>query len=160
VNQSERISDRAVSIDRTIEEAVTIGQANKRTMELVQNWCAHARVEPRGGIGMVEQSTGLPIGMRAMTCPYAKAAGFAAMDLAAVALDFYDRNCVGCTDRRPVRMPNLSELVAERDKEREQHEAAVERFRLDQASKLVERRQKQKIGKSPQTSHDWEFTKL
>jgi hypothetical protein len=50
--------------DRRIQEAIEIGQANKRTVELVQNWCAHVRIERFGGVGLVEQQTGLPIGMR------------------------------------------------------------------------------------------------
>jgi hypothetical protein len=37
------------------------------------------------------------------------------MDLKFIALDFHDRNCLGCLHRKPVRLPNLSELVHERD---------------------------------------------
>lgn len=131
-----------MSIDQKIQEAVARGEANKRILELAQNWCMHLRVELRGGVGMVEIQTGLPIGMRAITCPYARADGIAAMDLKAVALDFYDRNCVGCLDRKPVRMPNLSELIAERDKATKQQEAENVRFRTEQAQQLAERRRK------------------
>ena len=50
----------------------------------------------------------------------------AAWDLADTAIDFYDRNCVDCKFRRPVGLPNISGLVAERDKQtkvREQEQA-------------------------------------
>jgi hypothetical protein len=59
--------------------------------------------------------SGLPIGPRSLTCPHASASGFSGMDLKFIAFDFYDRNCVGCAHRKPVRRPNLSELVHERD---------------------------------------------
>jgi hypothetical protein len=32
------------------------------------------------------------------------------MALESIALDFYDRNCIGCTKRVPVRLPNLSHI--------------------------------------------------
>src|SRR5580704_14346399 len=96
-----------------------IGQANKAIIELAQNWCAHLSVEKFGGTGIVEVETGLPIGMRRFKCPYASAAGMAGMDLGHVVLDFYDRNCAGCQQRLPVRLPNLSQLVSDRDRFRE-----------------------------------------
>jgi hypothetical protein len=37
------------------------------------------------------------------------------MHMSINALHFYDRNCVACTERQPVRLPNLTQLVAERD---------------------------------------------
>ncbi len=101
-----------MNTDRGIQRAISIGEANKRVTELAQNWCAHLRVELRGGVGIVEQMTGLPIGMRAITCEYARARGIAGMDLEHVAIDFYERNCIGCQDRRPVRLPNLLELAS------------------------------------------------
>lgn len=45
-------------MDREIERAVAIGEANKRVLELAQNWCAHLSVELRGGVGIIEQMTG------------------------------------------------------------------------------------------------------
>jgi len=105
-----------VDTDRQVQRAITIGEANKRVLELVQNWCAHVTVEKEGWGGLVEQMSGLPIGPRSVTCPHASATGFSGMDLKFIALDFYDRNCVGCAHRKPVRLPNLlSELVHERD---------------------------------------------
>jgi hypothetical protein len=106
--------------DRKIQEAIEIGQANKKTVELVQNWCAHVEIERVGGMGLVEAQTGLPIGMRGLNCPHAKDRGMSAMDLEAVALDFYDRNCAGCKNRQPVRLPNFSEIVGRRDERRAQ----------------------------------------
>src|SRR5208337_5423873 len=112
-----------VRTEKHIEKAIAIGEANKRIIELAQNWCAHLCVEHRCGVGMVEASTGLPIGMRALTCPYARSPGFAGMDLEFVALDFYDRNCATCSQRKPVGPPNLMELVGKRDRDRTRREA-------------------------------------
>jgi hypothetical protein len=131
-----------MSTDQKIQETIALGQANKRVLELAQNWCLHLRAELRGGIGMVEMATKLPIGMRAITCPYARADGLAGMDLKAIALDFYDRNCVGCLDRKPGRFPNLSELVTERDEAAKRYEADRTRFSAEQARKLAERRRR------------------
>src|SRR5262245_44341569 len=104
-----------MTIDDSVQKAIRIGQRNKEIIELSQNWCAHLRVHLYGGLGLVEIETGLPIGMRSFQCPYASAAGFAGMNLEDVALDFHDRNCIGCKDRLPVRFPNLSSLVGDRD---------------------------------------------
>lgn len=103
-------------MDDGIERAFQIGEANAKIIELARNWCAHLEVEKSGGTGIVEAQTGLPIGMRSFKCVHASAAGFAGMALESIALDFYDRNCIGCTKRIPVRLPNLSQLVAEREK--------------------------------------------
>jgi hypothetical protein len=102
-------------MDDSIQKAIRIGERNKEIIELAQNWCGHLEVRQSGGVGLVEIETRLPIGMRSFQCPYASAAGLAGMNLEVVALDFYDRNCVGCKDRLPVRFPNLSSLVGERD---------------------------------------------
>jgi hypothetical protein len=104
-----------MTMDDSIEKAIRIGERNKGIIELAHNWCAHLEVRQAGGVGLVEIQTGLPIGMRSFKCPHASAGGLAGMNLEVVALDFYDRNCVGCKERRPVRLPNLSSLVGERD---------------------------------------------
>jgi hypothetical protein len=93
-----------------------MGEANKHTLELVRNWCANLVVDKHGGGGLIEQFTALPIGPRSLSCPHAAASGFAGSDLKSIAVDFYERNCVGCAYRKPVGLPNLSSLFYERDK--------------------------------------------
>jgi hypothetical protein len=120
--------------DPNTQSAINTGVANKRIIELVQNWCAHVTCETYGGTGLVEIQTGLPIGMRRLRCPHASAAGMAGMQLDVVALDFYDQNCSTCQKRQPVRLPNLSELVHERDRNQAQqaeaNSRAVEQYTL------------------------------
>ena len=104
--------------DQRIQHAIEAGEHNRSTAELVRNWCAHARIEKFGGIGIIEAQTGLPIGHHSVKCDHASEAGMAAWDLAEAALDFHDRNCIDCKLRKPVGFPNLSSLVQERDSHR------------------------------------------
>ena len=131
-----------MNADRGIQRAIAIGEQNKEVIELAKNWCAHLSFEITGGVGLVEMETGLPIGARAIRCPYAKAGGFGGMDLQFVALDFYDRNCHDCKDRRPVRLPNLSKLVAEREAESQRAKEAQLQAEQEQAKQLESRRRR------------------
>jgi hypothetical protein len=61
-----------VAVDRSIEHAIEIGRRNADGFALVKNWCAHVRIERFGGAGMVEEATGLPIGMHGLAGRRAK----------------------------------------------------------------------------------------
>ena len=63
-----------MSIDKSFERAIEIGEKNKRTVELVRNWCVHVSIRKLGGGGLIEQQTRLPIGPRSLECPHAPAA--------------------------------------------------------------------------------------
>ena len=67
-----------------------------------------------------------------MSCRHAAAPGFAGSDLQFVAIDFHDRNCIGCAHRKPVGFPNLSSLIHDRDAAREA--TAAEEARRDAAA--------------------------
>jgi hypothetical protein len=129
-----------LDIDASIQKAIGYGEANKRTIELAHNWCGHIEIVRSGGTGLVEVQTGLPIGSRHFKCPHASAAGMAGMDLASIALDFYDRNCNGCAKRLPVRFPNLyTELVTKRDEARRNAEE-IRRQTSDRTAHALEER--------------------
>jgi len=128
-----------MTIDDSIQKAIHIGEKNKEIIELAKNWCAHLEVRQSGGIGIVEIQTGLPIGMRSFKCPHASAAGLAGINLQVVALDFHDRNCVNCKFRQPVRLPNLSSLVGERDAAEQRASAARASSAQRQAQALAAR---------------------
>ena len=113
-----------------IRKAIAGGQRNAEVIGLMRNWCAHARAKRMGGVGMIEQMTGLPISHFAMECDHAPSGGMAAWDFGESALDFYDRNCALCTLRKPVGLPNLSRLVKEREDSRR---IAAARDQIDQA---------------------------
>ncbi|NUT63462.1 hypothetical protein [Herbaspirillum sp. C9C3] len=114
--------------------AFRTGQRNQEVKELIQNWCRHARVEkPFGGTGIIELQTGFPIGHLTMVCDHAKQLGNARWFLEEAALIFYDQNCAGCQKRSPLRLPNLSKLVAQRDEAaKKEKEKQVEEERLEQ----------------------------
>jgi hypothetical protein len=124
---------------KNIEQAIAMGGSAQRTIELVLNWCAHVRVQKVGGMGLIERQTGLPIGPHSLTCPHASAPGIAAADLGAVALDFHDRNCAGCSNRKPVRLPNLSILLAKRAADRAAEAAETAHREAEHAAKLSAR---------------------
>jgi hypothetical protein len=111
--------------DPRIRQAIEIGAKNRRTLTLLKNWCANVGIEKFGGVGLIEQMTGDPVGHHFVVCEHAAPGGWASFDLAESAIQFYDANCVGCSYRTPVGFPNLTELVAERD-------AVVRRKRLDE----------------------------
>lgn len=102
-------------MDKDIQRAIEIGELNRATTVLVQNWCAHVRIVKFGGGGLLEQDTGLPIGPRGLACDFATAGGVYSSDMRGTALDFYDRNCIDCKHRKAVGIPNLSSLVKERE---------------------------------------------
>ena len=132
----------SMDTDRRIDMAIASGERNQEAMELIRNWCRHARVKKVGGVGLVEVQTGLPIGHHAMACDYAAANGLAMWDLGEAALDFYDRNCVGCTQRVPVGLPNLSKLVGARDQARAEHAREQERHREELAARHTARKER------------------
>jgi hypothetical protein len=122
-----------------IQGAIAIGEKNKRTLELLHNWCGHVRVRKHGGVGMVERMTGFPIGHHFIECQHAPAGGMAAWDLAETALDFHDRNCVDCKFRKAMGLPNLSVLLAEREQQRAKQRSEQERQVKDRADRLAAR---------------------
>ena len=147
-----------MSVDR-IQQAMEAGEKNLRTWKLVQNWCANVKIVKHGGTGIVEMQTGLPIGHHFLECPHAPAGGMAAWDLADTAIDFYDRNCVDCKFRKPVGLPNISILIAERDKQKKAHDQEQARQAQVIADRLAAReaaRQiiRQNLGALPATTLD------
>jgi len=120
-----------------IEETVARGTRNQRVVELATAHCLNFEWRSFGGVGMVEQATGLPVGMRLPHCVYAKTpGGMAGADLERVALGFHATNCIGCPHRSPTgRVPNLTTLAKERraaqDRADHEHQARLEIDRAD-----------------------------
>lgn len=127
--------------DRDIRRAMEWGERNQRSAELIRNWCAHVRIARMGGRGLVEDMTGLPIGHATLECEFAETPGpwmTANWDEAAV--QFYDRHCATCPHREPVGFPNISQLVARRDKARSRRAEAERKREDDAADRLAARR--------------------
>lgn len=122
-----------------IDETIAAGKRNEEAMRLMRNWCAHARAKRIGGVGMIEQETGLPIGHFSMECDHAPTNGMATWNFGEAAVDFHDRNCVGCNSRKAVGFPNLSKLVAARDENRRIADARQRASQSEAAAALNER---------------------
>lgn len=141
--------------DETIDEYVQLGRDNAEVITLARNWCSHLEVEQAGGVGMLEEATGLPIGARMFACKYQRGNSIGSMQLRSVAVPFHDENCVGCPHRDPVRLPNLTQIVAARDRAREERarREAIEREAAQAA--LAEREQSRRGARDaslPQTA--------
>lgn len=108
--------DNHVSRDanKMIDDAFSMGNANLKIIELAQRYCLDMEFVPTGGVGMIEEQTGLPIGRRRIKCPVANGRG-EAMNLEWVASEFYDENCTKCLQRRPTKLlPNLGTFFEEK----------------------------------------------
>jgi hypothetical protein len=146
-------------VDKDIQDSIKAGERNRAAVELVRNWCAHAKIEKYGGVGMIEEATGLPIGLHGLKCDHANAGGTFTWDLHEAALDFYDRNCVDCKNRKPVGIPNLLSLVKEREERRAQEakdaaEAEARRVAVQNARRLVRSQLRADLGSLSNTIVD------
>lgn len=128
--------------DRDLEAAAEMGRKNSRTLALAKNWCAHIRMTRFGGGGLIEQMTGDPIGHLGLECDHAGRDGMSCWDLADAAIDFYDRHCSVCTVRKPVGLPNLSELIGERDRQAAERAREAQRLVAEAEAALAERQQR------------------
>ncbi len=129
-----------MGIDLEFASAIEAGERNLEAKQLIENWCAHARVEKHGGTGMIEMQTGLPIGHHSMICDHAPAGGIASWLLESSATQFYDAHCVKCSKRKPVRLPNLSKIIARRDEDRRLLEIRRNQDQQREEAALEERR--------------------
>ena len=126
--------------EKEIDRAVSQGQKNQRTEELIRNWCRNARIVRSGGVGLIEQIYGVPIGHMGIECDHAPIGGIQSWDLEEAAIDFYIRNCEHCDKREPGFGPNIEPLVKahkEAEAARLRKEAA---YKESEAQKLAERK--------------------
>ena len=101
---------------------------------------------------MVEQMTGLPIGFRVVRCKFAKESSPASMRVEELAIGFYQKNCISCSERIPVQIPNIATVAEElRIKaEREEKEQKERRSKSQEARKKRHlERESLKKGKDP-----------
>ena len=81
-----------------------------------------------GGVGLVEEQTGLPIGSQAVRCQHAEERGFAGANFEPVAVSFFRENCTACPHHKSVAgPPNHASHVAPLDAEHARREEAEER---------------------------------
>ena len=128
------------------DKAIAIGHENEEMIGLGKAWCTRIRTD-RGelGVGIIEETTGLPISGGRFTCDFARSpVPFAAMQLTKSAVDFFEANCIGCGDRVPGgRVPNLrtwaEPRIAERNR-RTEAEARAERVAAAERQQRIDHR--------------------
>lgn len=109
--------------EERIQELVLHGQKNQRTARQITNWCRNARISRSGGIGMVEQMTGVPIGHMGIECDHAPESGMHCWDLEDAAINFYLVNCESCDQRSPGTGDSIEPLIrAYKNSEKERTE--------------------------------------
>ena len=128
------------------EDALSIGLENEEMINLGKAWCTNIRIGATPfGVGLIQQMSGLPISGGKFTCDFSrKPVGYAAMRLAVSAVEFFEDNCLGCSDRSPGnRLPNLrtwaEQHMAERD-QREEAAAKAKRLAASERQRRVDRR--------------------
>ena len=87
--------------DDEYKRAIRIGQENLEILRLAKAWCKNIDYT-RGpfGRGLLEAASGLPISGGNLRCDFAEAPKSFTMRLVASAVDFYENNCIGCSDRK------------------------------------------------------------
>ena len=126
--------------EERIQETVAHGQKNQRTAERIQNWCRNARIIRSGGIGLIEQMTGVPIGHMGIECDHAPPGGLQSWDLKVAAVDFYVNNCEHCDKREPGIGPDIKPLI----KDYKEGEAARAKERAERQELEAQRRSERK----------------
>lgn len=113
------------SLNEEIRSAIEAGKSNLRAKTLLNNWCTHAEVSRSGGRGMIEASTGLPIGHSGVQCKFSKANSSYSWLLEDSIYDFYQNNCKNCEKRIPVNFPNILEIITPREKAIEERQKQI-----------------------------------
>ncbi len=121
-----------------IEEAIAQGRRNQEIVDLIRRHCSHAHVEITGGVGIVEEMTGLPIGHRTVRCSHAALPTFSAMQLESVAIDFYEKNCMECAHRSATGVPNLATHAATVRTKRQMADEGASEAQREAEQRLVE----------------------
>ena len=104
--------------EQEINETIAHGRKNLRTAERIRNWCKHARITRFGGVGLIEQATGVPIGHMGVECNNAPTGSPQCWDLEEAAISFYVSDCERCSKREPGVGPDIGPLI-EAHKKRE-----------------------------------------
>ncbi|TWB43568.1 hypothetical protein FBZ98_1224 [Rhizobium sp. ERR 922] len=120
-------------------KAVDAGRRNLKATKLLSNWCLHAEFARMGGRGMIEATTGLPIGHMGVRCKFSKANSMFTWLLEDAAYGFYLANCKGCDKRVAVGLPNIMEFIGPREQEAErraiQSQEELERRKQEQSER-------------------------
>lgn len=142
--------------DEEIHSAIEAGESNLRAKALLNNWCTHAEVSRFGGVGMIEASTGLPIGHSGVQCKFSKANSSYSWLLEDSIYDFYQNNCKNCEKRIPVSFPNILEIITPREKAIEERQKQIDN-EIKKRKKRQEERKDERALLRFELSHEESF---
>lgn len=142
--------------DEKFQSAIEAGESNLHAKALLNNWCAHAEVSRFGGIGMIEASTGLPIGHSGVQCKFSKANSSYSWLLEDSIYDFYQNNCKSCEKRIPVNFPNILDFIIPREKALEERQREIDN-EIKQRTKRQEERKEERALLRFELSHEESF---
>lgn len=130
------------------KSAVAAGQRNRRAITLLNNWCFHAELARSPGRGVIEVTTGLPIGHMGVQCKFSKKNSMMCWLLEDGAYDFYQSNCKDCKERVPVGVPNIMDFVAPREKAAEQRKKDSEEEERKRKQRQTDRQEERAVLRS------------
>lgn len=130
---------------KKIEETINVGQKNLRAVKLLSNWCSHSELIRSGGIGMIEEVTGLPIGHMGVQCKFVKQSSIFSWQLEDSVYSFYKENCKDCNRRVPVGFPNILEFVGPREKAAEERNLARKEEEKQRKQKQLTRQEERAV---------------
>jgi hypothetical protein len=124
-------------IQEEIARATAIGIENLAIIQLAAKWCTHIDLDNRSrGVGLLEQTTGLPISGGSFRCEHANASRVSGMVLSRTAVEFYEENCIGCPHHEPTgQTPNLgtwADAIIEQRNAEARQAATEQRERVEQ----------------------------
>ncbi|MCY4514358.1 MAG: hypothetical protein OXC69_04385 [Candidatus Tectomicrobia bacterium] len=128
--------------EQEISDTIAHGRKNLRTAERIRNWCKHARITRFGGVGLIEQATGVPIGHMGVECDYAPVGSPRCWDLEEAAISFYVSACEGCSKREPDVGPDIGPLI-EVHKKRENERAKNRAEQQEQEARIQAERKRE-----------------
>ncbi|PZS09136.1 MAG: hypothetical protein DLM64_11120 [Solirubrobacterales bacterium] len=125
------------------DEALGLGRATEKAIELTRRHCRHARIEAVGGNSWVGSMLGLPMGPVQVRCEHAPpplTEGHQALELA---IEFYQANCIGCPHRDPTgELPSLATVAGRRAAEDGARQAAARQAADERARRHHQRRER------------------
>jgi hypothetical protein len=123
----------------SFDNALALGHQNRQALDLLRNHCRHAK--PTVDTSPVGQMVGLPIGRAEISCEHAPFFGMSTVDLTALAVEFYERNCDGCQYRSPTgQVPTIVSEVERRRAEREAWRAQAQQHHEQELEAWTSRR--------------------
>lgn len=118
-------------------DAIAIGNANKKAIPLVKNWCKHVEITDMSA-GMIAELYNLPMN-QSISCKHTTN-GFTAMNFDWIATDFIINSCIDCPHHKEVSANNYGRPLI-----KEYKRQLAENERIEKENKLVRQGIKTKL---------------